>query len=137
MLSRADNELLGRVGPGTPMGNLLRQYLFPALPSDESPLPRAPRAASRRRVRIKESRCTLAARRLGNRTGWHRINQFIFPFRTMISVGDMVNLRWFVPLDDHYATLVLNEDAGWKAILVDARNADFGLLPSADVPLVL
>ena len=35
------------------------------------------------------------------------------------------------------ATLVLNEDADWKAISVDARNADSGLLPRADVPLVL
>ena len=90
---------------------------------------RAPRAVSRRRVRIGGRRCTLAARRLGNLTDWHRINQFIFPFRTMISVGEMVNLRWFVPLDDHYATLALNEDADCKAISVDARNADSGLLP--------
>lgn len=47
-----------------------------------------------------------AARRLGDGTDWHRINQFIFPFHTMISVGDMVNLRSFVPLDDHYAMLI-------------------------------
>jgi hypothetical protein len=33
MLSREDNELLCRVGPGTPMGALLRQYWLPALPS--------------------------------------------------------------------------------------------------------
>src|SRR5919197_1762015 len=35
MLSQADNELLTRVGPGTPMGNLLRQYWQPVLYSDE------------------------------------------------------------------------------------------------------
>ena len=37
MLSREDNELLCRVGPGTPMGNLMRQYWVPALLSSELP----------------------------------------------------------------------------------------------------
>jgi phthalate 4,5-dioxygenase len=37
MLSREDNELLCRVGPGTPMGALLRQYWIPALMSTELP----------------------------------------------------------------------------------------------------
>jgi nitrite reductase/ring-hydroxylating ferredoxin subunit len=31
MLSRADNELVCRVGPGTPMGDLMRQYWLPIL----------------------------------------------------------------------------------------------------------
>ena len=31
MLSRDNIELLCRVGPGTPMGNLMRQYWLPAL----------------------------------------------------------------------------------------------------------
>jgi phthalate 4,5-dioxygenase len=35
MLSQADNELLTRVGPGTPMGNLLREYWQPVLYSGE------------------------------------------------------------------------------------------------------
>ena len=35
MLSRADNELITRVGPGTPMGEALRQYWLPAVASDE------------------------------------------------------------------------------------------------------
>src|SRR5258705_13984870 len=35
MLSREDNELLCRVGRGTPMGELLRQYWLPCLPSTE------------------------------------------------------------------------------------------------------
>jgi len=35
MLSREDNELLTRVGPGTPMGGLLRSYWMPALLSNE------------------------------------------------------------------------------------------------------
>jgi phthalate 4,5-dioxygenase len=37
MLSREDNELMCRVGPGTPMGDLLRQYWLPCLPSSELP----------------------------------------------------------------------------------------------------
>src|SRR5205809_3753015 len=37
MLSKEDNELLTRVGPGTPMGELLRQYWIPAVLSDELP----------------------------------------------------------------------------------------------------
>ncbi len=35
MLSVADNELMCRVGPGTPMGNLLREYWIPALTPDD------------------------------------------------------------------------------------------------------
>ena len=39
MLSQEDNELLCRVGPGTPMGNLMREYWIPAVRSDELPAP--------------------------------------------------------------------------------------------------
>ena len=42
MLSREDNELLCRVGRGTPMGELLRQYWLPFLPSTELPAPDCP-----------------------------------------------------------------------------------------------
>jgi nitrite reductase/ring-hydroxylating ferredoxin subunit len=42
MLSKEDNELLTQVGPGTPMGNLLRQYWIPALLSVEVPEPDCP-----------------------------------------------------------------------------------------------
>src|SRR5688572_4050959 len=35
MLSKEDNETLTRVGPGTVMGNMIRQYWIPAMPSDE------------------------------------------------------------------------------------------------------
>ena len=37
MLSREDNELLCRVGPGTPMGDLMRQYWVPTALSNELP----------------------------------------------------------------------------------------------------
>ncbi|TCK24339.1 Rieske 2Fe-2S domain-containing protein [Pseudonocardia endophytica] len=39
MLSTNDNEILTRVGPGTPMGAVLRRYWTPALLSDELPEP--------------------------------------------------------------------------------------------------
>ena len=42
MLSKQDNAILCRVGPGTLMGNLLRQYWLPAARSDELPAPDCP-----------------------------------------------------------------------------------------------
>jgi nitrite reductase/ring-hydroxylating ferredoxin subunit len=42
MLSRQDNELLCRVGPGTPMGKVLREYWTPILLTSELPSPDGP-----------------------------------------------------------------------------------------------
>src|SRR5688572_21611671 len=42
MLSQKDNDELCRIGPGTIMGNLMRQYWVPALKSDELPAPDCP-----------------------------------------------------------------------------------------------
>jgi phenylpropionate dioxygenase-like ring-hydroxylating dioxygenase large terminal subunit len=42
MLSVEDNDLLCRVGPGTPMGDLMRQYWIPAVTSEELPAPDGP-----------------------------------------------------------------------------------------------
>ncbi|HLY65936.1 MAG TPA: aromatic ring-hydroxylating dioxygenase subunit alpha, partial [Chloroflexota bacterium] len=39
MLAQEENELLTRVGPGTPMGNLMRQYWLPAALCSELPGP--------------------------------------------------------------------------------------------------
>jgi phthalate 4,5-dioxygenase oxygenase subunit len=39
MLTKEDNELLTRVGPGTPMGDALRQYWIPVFQSDQLPEP--------------------------------------------------------------------------------------------------
>src|SRR3954469_20756553 len=39
VLSKEENELITRVGPGTPMGNLMREYWLPALLSSELPKP--------------------------------------------------------------------------------------------------
>jgi len=39
MLSDEENKFLTRVGPGTPMGNLMRQYWLPALLASELPEP--------------------------------------------------------------------------------------------------
>src|SRR5579871_3062332 len=40
--SQADNKILTEVGPGTPMGDLMRRYWFPALRADELPAPDCP-----------------------------------------------------------------------------------------------
>src|ERR1700720_1965463 len=37
MLSTEENEFLTRIGPGMPMGELMRQYWLPLLQSDELP----------------------------------------------------------------------------------------------------
>jgi len=42
VLSKEDNELITRVGPGTPMGNLMREYWVPAMLSSELPSPGSP-----------------------------------------------------------------------------------------------
>ena len=42
MLTLEDNELLCRIGPGTPMGELMREYWLPAIRSDELPEPDCP-----------------------------------------------------------------------------------------------
>jgi phthalate 4,5-dioxygenase len=47
MLSREENELVTRVGSGTPMGNTLRRYWIPALLSREIPGPDCPPARVR------------------------------------------------------------------------------------------
>ena len=39
MLRAEENEYVSRIGPGTPMGNLMRQYWVPALVSTELPRP--------------------------------------------------------------------------------------------------
>ena len=63
-----------------------------------------------------------AKRRYRNNEDWHRINQFIFPFHTMITTGDgTINLRSFVPLDDHYAMLISHRGHP-KRPITDAEN---------------
>jgi len=37
MVSQADNDLLTRIGPGTPMGQVMRRYWMPALLTAELP----------------------------------------------------------------------------------------------------
>jgi phthalate 4,5-dioxygenase oxygenase subunit len=50
-----------------------------------------------------------AKRVLPDGAEWHRVNQFIFPFHTMITGGDgLVNLRSFVPVDDEYSLLIVH-----------------------------
>jgi phenylpropionate dioxygenase-like ring-hydroxylating dioxygenase large terminal subunit len=47
-----------------------------------------------------------AKRMLPDGREWHRVNQFILPFHTMISVGPVVIFRSFVPVDDHHTMLM-------------------------------
>jgi phthalate 4,5-dioxygenase len=47
VLKTEDNEILTRVGPGTPMGNLLRRYWTPACLTAEIPAPGSPPARVR------------------------------------------------------------------------------------------
>ena len=42
MLTREENELVTRTGPGTPMGEAMRRYWIPALLSTELPEPDCP-----------------------------------------------------------------------------------------------
>jgi len=42
MLNKEDNELLTRVGPGTPMGDLMRQYWMPSMMTSELAAPDCP-----------------------------------------------------------------------------------------------
>src|SRR5687767_536191 len=42
MLTKEDNELITRTGPGTPMGRMLREYWIPAAMSVELPSPDCP-----------------------------------------------------------------------------------------------
>src|ERR1700704_6392870 len=39
MLKQEENELICRIGPGTPMGNFMREYWVPAMLSSEIPSP--------------------------------------------------------------------------------------------------
>ena len=47
MLTQEDNELICRVGPGTPMGEVMRRYWHPLLISDELPEPDCPPVRAR------------------------------------------------------------------------------------------
>lgn len=63
MLSREDNEFLTRVGPGTPMGALLRRHWLPFLRSDELTVDAPPR-----RVKLL-GECLVAFRDSAGRAG--------------------------------------------------------------------
>lgn len=63
MLTREENELLTRTGPGTPMGHTMRRYWVPALLSWEVPEPDCPP------VRVKLLGETLVAFRDPSGTG--------------------------------------------------------------------
>jgi phthalate 4,5-dioxygenase len=47
MLSKEENELVTRIGPGTPMGQVMRRYWVPALLAEEIPEPDCPQVRVR------------------------------------------------------------------------------------------
>jgi phenylpropionate dioxygenase-like ring-hydroxylating dioxygenase large terminal subunit len=68
--------------------------------------------------------CYYSARRTWDddpRYEWHRINQFIFPFHTMITGGDGPSLRSFVPLDDEWAMLITQRGSLKQAVFDPAK----------------
>lgn len=62
-----------------------------------------------------------AKRQMPDGREWHRVNQFIFPFHTMISAGPNILFRSFVPLDDYYAMLITQSANPEAPIPEDAR----------------
>ena len=58
---------------------------------------------------------------------WHRINQFLFPFHTMISSGHHAVLRSFIPVDDEHAMLMSQSaapgDGPMPASIADRMDA--------------
>ncbi|OGA01545.1 MAG: hypothetical protein A3H35_10070 [Betaproteobacteria bacterium RIFCSPLOWO2_02_FULL_62_17] len=83
MSTASENEILTRVGPGTPMGELMRQYWIPAAMSSE----------------LKAD---------GDRLYW-RLGQFLMPFWTMPPINSLatkVLTRAYVPLDDKHTMVV-------------------------------
>jgi nitrite reductase/ring-hydroxylating ferredoxin subunit len=61
---------------------------------------------------------------------WHRINQFIFPFHTMITGGTGPVLRSFVPLDDEWAMLI-TQTASTKGPIEADPGASLGITGAA------
>jgi phenylpropionate dioxygenase-like ring-hydroxylating dioxygenase large terminal subunit len=54
---------------------------------------------------------------------WHRVNQFIFPFHTMVTNGDnTVSLRTWVPVDDEHTMLVGQRGHPTQALTAEARR---------------
>ncbi len=90
--------------------------LFNAIWSDKIP---------RLDVHATEYGCYYTAKRTwdnDSRYEWHRINQFIFPFHTMITGGNAVALRSFVPLDDEWAMLISQRGSLTDPIYEQSRN---------------
>ena len=82
-----------------------------------------------------------ARRNMPDGKEWHRVNQFILPFHTMITVGPVVIFRSFVPLDDHHAMLITQPatpdapiDPGRNERAIDAFSEVGGYVPRTHDP---
>jgi phthalate 4,5-dioxygenase oxygenase subunit len=124
MLSREDNELLTRVGPGTGMGELMRRCWMPVLLSAEIAEPDCTPVRIRLlgeallafrdtagRVGVVDMPwgMTLGARRVTDEGRYYwRMNQWYFPFYTMIAPvpGEARSFRMWVPSDDTHTSIL-------------------------------
>ena len=120
MLSKEDNELVSRVGPGTLMGSFMRQYWIPALLSSELPKHGAYRPAE-------------------PGTLYWRIALFLFPFYAMIPTGVLgreVRFRAWVPMDDEHTMFFGVTAAGARDISPDQFAPGERRLPRARTALL-
>ena len=134
MRSREDDELLCRVRRGTPMGELLRQYWMPGLPSSELPAPDGPP----RKVRLLGEDLDRTHEHLGTTDA-----MVILARRLLIDAAKAFRDRGTVPanVDDPELCLVrpasapLPEGESWLTATEKARQSDAGV-PIAWVPFL-
>lgn len=112
--------------PAPPLG--IRGFWSPSLETPEFDVERTPYGA------FYSSQRSWSDARI-----WHRINQFIFPFHTMISVGAQVSLRSFVPVDDNHTMLMTQSGLFDRPVESDPNYTDAfaevgGYLPRTNDP---
>ena len=99
---------------------------------DDAPMPSRAGLGGRNRdksprldVRLTDYGAFYTAKRTwyeNNAYEWHRISQFIFPFHSMITGADQVNLRSFVPLDDEWAMMISQSASLSEPLSEEARR---------------
>jgi len=146
MLSRGDNELMCRVGRGTPMGELLRQYWLPCLPSKELPAPDGPPTKVRLlgEVNLQDRAMTETMGPIYDRTQEHLGTtdaMVIYVRQRLIDAARALRDESVVPanVDDptlcrvRPASILLPEGDSWITATEKARQSDAGV-PIAWVP---
>ena len=71
----------------------------------------------------------------------HRVNQYLYPFFSMITIDSTVNLRAWVPIDDDYHMLFMmsgkadeSKSSDLEAFLVDSFKSAGGYIPETPDP---